>query len=188
MNKKIIILSENSDLSTNDVMKQCKIKGYDVRRVNYDDRNLQIYISEICVNVSTSFDSFSIEPDDICWFRRADFPPIYIHLEKNPVEQEKKIFDFAEKRQTYYSIRHWISNNCKCSSEFFNDTFNKIDVLLKAKKSGIKIANWIVTDNKDYAISFAKHYEFVACKPFTTFFLHTEKAIYKGCTTKFLIS
>jgi len=177
-------LSESRDLSTNDVMKWCKIKGYDTRRINYDDRNLQIHIAENYANVSTSFDTFSIESDSICWFRRADFPPIYIPSEKNLVEQEKKVFSFTEKRQTYNALKYWIINNCKCSSEFFNDSFNKIDVLMKAKQSGIKVASWIVTDNRDCAISFAKHYESIASKPFTTFFLHTQNASYKNLTER----
>jgi hypothetical protein len=169
-------------------MKWCKIKDCDVRRINYDDRNLQIHISENGVNVSTSFDSFSIASDSVCWFRRADFPPVYIHSEKNPVEQEKKVFGFVEKRQTYIALKYWIVNNCKYSSCFFNDTFNKIDVLLKAKETGIKVADWIVTDNKDYAYSFAKHYEYVASKPFTTFFLQGKDATYKNLTERFTCS
>ena len=188
MNKKIIILSENNDWSTNDVMKWGKAKNYDVRRINYDDRNLQIYISTNCVHVSTSFDTFFIEPDNVCWFRRADFPSIYINSEINPIEQEKKIFGFGEKRQIYYALKYWIINNCNYSSGFFSDTFNKIDVLLKAKKAGIRVPNWIVTANKDYAISFAKHYESIACKPFSTFFLHTENVIYKNLTERFTCS
>jgi ATP-GRASP peptide maturase of grasp-with-spasm system len=185
MDNKLIILSENNDFSTNDIMRWCKAKGCDVHRINYDDRSLHIHLSENSVNVLTSFDAFSIESGSICWFRRADFPPIYINAEKNPVEQEKKVFGFVEKRQTYNALKYWIINNCTYSSEFFNDTFNKIDVLIKAKKSGIKVANWIVTDNRDYAASFAQQYESVASKPFTTFFLQAENATYKNLTERF---
>ena len=129
MSREIIILSENNDTSTTDVMMWCKIKGHTIRRINYDDRNLNIQISENCVNVSTSFESFLIEPDSVCWFRRADFPFVYIsNSVRSPLEQEKNKFCFVEKRQTYYSLKHWIINNCKYSSGFFNDNFNKIDV------------------------------------------------------------
>jgi hypothetical protein len=62
--KKNIILSENNDLSTNDVMKWCKIKGHDVHRINYDDRNFHFDISVNSVRVSTSFDFFTIAQMD----------------------------------------------------------------------------------------------------------------------------
>jgi ATP-GRASP peptide maturase of grasp-with-spasm system len=185
MNKKIIILSENNDLSTNDIMRWCKIKGYDARRINYDDRNLQIHISESCINICTSFDSFSIEPNSACWFRRADLPAIYLSSEKNPVEQEKQVFSFSERKQTYNALKYWIINHCHYSCEFFHDTFNKIDVLLKAQKSGIKTPQWIVTDHREYAISFAKQYQFIASKPFTGFALHSGQDVYTNLTERF---
>ena len=59
-NKPIIIFSENKDLSTNYVMKWCKAKGYDVNRINSDDGQLKVYISEQSAKVTTSFDKFSV--------------------------------------------------------------------------------------------------------------------------------
>jgi ATP-GRASP peptide maturase of grasp-with-spasm system len=183
MNKQIIIFSENSDNSTIDIMKWLKVKGYNVCRINSDDKNLQVSIFENIVNISTSFDKFSIDKNSICWFRRAEYASVYINSQTD-IEQEKSTFRFLEKRQTFNSLKSWIINNCQCYSEFYGDKFNKIDVLIKAQKIGIKVAEWLVTNNKDTAISFAKKYEYIAVKPFHSFFFNDENFVYKNLTEK----
>jgi glutathione synthase/RimK-type ligase-like ATP-grasp enzyme len=113
---------------------------------------------------------------------------VYLGSEKNPLEQEKNVFSFVEKRQTYNALKYWIINNCIHSSAFFNDVFNKIDVLIKAKEVGIKVADWIVTDNREPVVSFAKQYKSVACKPFSSFMFYEENAVYKNFTENFFHS
>jgi ATP-GRASP peptide maturase of grasp-with-spasm system len=188
-NKSIIIFSENDDVSTMDVMKWCKIKGYEVHRINCDDRNLKICISADSLTISTSFDLFSITPNSICWFRRAEYASIYVTTqEKDPVTQEMEIFNFTERQQTYNALKFWIKDNCQYSSECQNATFNKADVLLKAKKQGIKIPDWIVTEEKEPALSFAKQYSHVACKPFASIFFHDKDVTYNSLTEKLTYS
>jgi hypothetical protein len=161
------------------------MKGYDTHRINCDDRSLKIDISENNLTVSTSFDSFTINQNSVCWFRRAEYPYIYVVTQqKDFVEQEIEVFNFTERRQTYNALKCWIKNNCKYSSECLGTVFNKVDVLLKAKKWGIKVPEWIVTEEKESAISFAKYYGEVACKSFTTIFFHEKEITYKNLTER----
>ena len=184
-NKRIIFFSEEKDISTTDVMQWCKIKGHEVRRINYDDKNLSICISNEYVNITTSFDRFAIDKNSICWFRRAEMPPVYVkHKTKNSFQDDVEIFNFIERKETYNALKLWVKQNCKYSSDLLCDNFNKVDVLLKASEIGIRVPDWVVSDRKECALNFSEKYDFVACKPFISFFFHNKNEIYKNLTEK----
>lgn len=90
----IVIFSENNDMSTADVVIWCKLAGYKVHRINSDDQNLNIYISNEQIDVSTSFDSFAIKKNTVCWFRRAEYPSIYLVTQDIPLKKKNGIFNF----------------------------------------------------------------------------------------------
>ncbi|MDR2126635.1 MAG: hypothetical protein LBP63_07385 [Prevotellaceae bacterium] len=183
--KQIVVFSEENDISTIDVMKYCKIAGCDFNRINSDDKALKIYISKEDVKITTTFDTFHIDKNSICWFRRAEIPSVYIKYQnKNSLQDSIDIFNFIEHKQTFNALKLWVKHNCKYSSDLLVDKFNKVDVLLKASEIGIQVPEWIVTDEKEFALKFAKKYEFVACKPFCLFFFQDKNATYKNLTEK----
>ncbi len=183
-NKKIVVFSENNDQSTEEVMRWCKIKGYGVHRINSDDMGLNITISAKGLLISTSFDSFTVSTNTIFWFRRAEYASIYVVTQKNLLKKSVGIFNFIECRQAFNALKSWVKNNCNYSSEYQNCAFNKVDVLLKAAQCEIMVPDWIVTGKKEQAVSFAKYYSEVACKPFDAFFLHDKNVTYKNLTRK----
>jgi hypothetical protein len=86
----MIIFSENKDISTNYVMKWCKAKGYNVNRINSDDEQLKVYISEQSAKVTTSFGTFEINKNSVCWFRRAEISLVYIkHQNQNSLQRRR---------------------------------------------------------------------------------------------------
>ncbi|MDR1198012.1 MAG: hypothetical protein LBK94_03215 [Prevotellaceae bacterium] len=183
--KQIVIFSEENDASATDVMKCCKIAGCDVRRINYDDKALKIYISQESVKITTAFDVFSIDKNSICWFRRAEIPSVYVKYQnENSLQDSIEVFNFIEHKQAFNALKLWVKHNCRYSSDFLADTFNKVDALLKASETGIQVPDWIVTDEKKFALDFAKKYEFVASKSFSSFFFQYENSIYKNLTEK----
>lgn len=184
-NRQIVIFSEENDVSTADVIRWCKIAGCDVRRINSDDKKLKIYIADNRVNITTSFDTFDIGKNSMVWFRRAEISPVYIkHQSSNLLQDKIEIFNFIEHKQSFNALKSWIRQNCKYSSDLSVDKFNKVDVLLKANELGIKVPDWIVTEDRNFALDFAKKFDFVACKPFTSFFFHDKNRIYKNLTEK----
>ena len=184
--KQIIIFSEDKDTSTAGIMRWCKMDDIEVHRINSDDKKLKISISDNSVDISTSYDTFNIRKNSICWFRRAELPSVYIPPTQieNTMESEIAIFNFIERKQSFNSLKSWIKNNCKYSSDFINDAFNKVDVLMKAKQEGIAVPEWTVAEEKEKALQFAAKYEFVACKPFTSFFFQDKDIFYKNLTEK----
>ena len=183
--KSIIIFSENQDYSTNYVMKWCKAKGYQVNRINSDDRQLKVFISERSVQVATSFDRFEIDKNSLCWFRRAEMPSVYVKYQhKDPLQNEIEIFNFTERKQAFSSLKSWVTQNCKYSSYIAADKFTKVDVLLKAAELDIQVPDWITTSEKEYAVEFAKNYDFVACKPFEGFIFSDKDGAQKTLTEK----
>lgn len=184
-NKRIIFFSEDKDISTVDVMQWCKIKGYDVCRINSDDKNLSIYISENDVEVTTSYDTFAINKNSTCWFRRAEMPLVFVKYKtKNLFQDNIDVFNFVEHKLTYNALKLWVKQHCKYSSDVLIEKFNKVDVLLKAQAIGINVPDWIVTSQKQHALSFAEKYDFIACKPFSSFHFYKNNEIYKNLTEK----
>jgi ATP-GRASP peptide maturase of grasp-with-spasm system len=184
-NKQIIIFSEENDISTTNIMKYCKIAGCDVRRINSDDKVLKINISKEYVKITTAFDIFDIDKNSICWFRRSELPSVYIKYQnKNSLQDSIEVFNFIEHKQAFNALKLWVKQNCKLSSYLLADSFNKVDVLLKASETGIQVPDWIVAGEKKFALKFAKKYEFVACKSFSSFFFYDENATYQNLTEK----
>jgi ATP-GRASP peptide maturase of grasp-with-spasm system len=170
-------------------MKLCIIAGCNVHRINYDDRKLNISITDENANIITSFESFTVDKESSCWFRRAEMPLVHIKRRINDeLKDDIEIFNYIERRQTYNALKLWVNNNCKCSSYLFYDGFNKVEVLLKASVIGIKVPDWLVTDKKTYAMDFARKYEFVASKSFVSFTFHNNKNSYKNLTKKLQLS
>jgi len=188
MRSKIVIFSENRDQSTINVMRWCKLAGCKVYRINKDDNNLTICISDKQVNISTSFDSFSIDKDTICWFRRAEYPFVYIITDDTPMKKEFGLFNFLERQETFNALKFWIKQNCTYSSHSTSTTFNKVGALLKANVCGIKVPGWIVTGEKQQALLFFQKYNEVASKSFNGFSFTDEELNYKMLTQKMDIS
>lgn len=168
----ILIISNKSDSSTNQVIDWLNYYGKEVLRINGEDffENLysyHAYLDNTHVDLysQTKFSSkMDMSKVEAIWFRRDSF----IHFHNNFKEQFKNLSNtqFAEKlravlfqeflygKEASYNIA--ISNVNNVLGNYKNHTPNKIEVLNEAKKLGLRIPKTIITNNKDELSKFYK--------------------------------
>lgn len=164
---KIIIMSEDEDYTTYVVIMWLRKMGIlNVKRINVNDSSLSITIKENIVKVLTSYDSFEILKNDLCWFRRAVFPAMMIQSDPRSNSGQRKFFSYQEKKNIFESLLCWIINNCRYYSNPFCSDVNKIDVLIKAKECGLQVPDWLLTGEREEAKRIIEKHTTVAVKPF----------------------
>jgi ATP-GRASP peptide maturase of grasp-with-spasm system len=180
---KIVIISEDSDTTTTDIMLWILHYGTDVVRINRDDKTTKI--SRVCkeeVVIETENNKITIHPDDLVWSRRSGLFSIYPIQETDPYLFQTKVFKFNEQRDLWISFYWWILLNCRYYGSPFAFTVNKIHVLQIAEQTGILVPEWIVTSYKKDISSFLSRHEKVALKPFNTFMFSKEEDTIKNLT------
>jgi len=84
----------------------------------------------------------------------------------------------------YESVICWILNHCSYSCNPFPSVVYKTDVLNKAKKCGLTIPEWIITNNKTDLMPFFNKHKDIATKTFTPLWYHEEDCSFKNLTNK----
>ena len=184
--KKIFILSENTDRTTTDVMCWLYYYGYTCYRINMDDKSISIIsITDKYLKIKTDFDELTIVPNDYVWARRFGFHDVFVSKESNEEKFQKKLFSFMERRDIWKSAYYWILNHCQFCVNPFSFTVNKINVLEYAMREGLKVPEWIVTNQKVELLTKMKHIRKVAAKPFNTMFYSNNGKTTKSITNCF---
>ena len=155
----ILVISNNDDWSTNDVVEWLSFKNQDFVRLNFDD--LDQYHAALKMEGETSTVSFShqtnaeksFSSDDISviWFRRTSklrSPKFNEGLNQNLINNLREMTELELK---YYarSIFHLLGNNKKWLNHFSTSYNDKVQTLLAAQKQGIKIPATVIADNKN---------------------------------------
>lgn len=185
MNRKIYILSENTDRTTTDVMSWLSYYGYTSYRINIDDKSLSIlFISGEQMKIKTDFCTMTIYPNDYVWARRFGTRDIFVTKEHSNTTLQTKIFEFTENRDVWKSMYYWISHHCKYCVNPFSYSVNKIDVLEYAKELNIQTPYWILTNQKDELLSAMNGFRYIAVKSFNTLFYRDRKNTIKSITKR----
>jgi ATP-GRASP peptide maturase of grasp-with-spasm system len=182
---KIVIFSEDGDLSTSKIMQWIFSQNEVVERINTDDENLQILsLNENHIKINTSFGIIMLSKNDFYWFRRASYYSFYVlsNLPQEPEARENRIFELREKKQIYESMIYWILNNCHYSSNPFFSIVSKTDVLDKAMKCGLTVPQWIITNNKKDLLCFLNTHHEIATKTFTPLNYNDKEYSFKNLT------
>lgn len=106
MNRKIYILSENTDRTTTDVMSWLSYYGYTSYRINMDDKSLSIlFIFEKQMKIKADFCTMTIYPNDYVWARRFGTRDVFVTKKYCKTTLQNKIFEFTENRDVWNNER-----------------------------------------------------------------------------------
>jgi len=175
------IFSELSDQSTTKIMKWIIGFGGEVDRINIDDTELEILLlSSNYLRIKTRFSRISFTKHDTVWFRRASYFSTFITEKVSEKILRQKSFAFNEKREIFDTIIKWVKSNCKFVADPDYSHVNKIEVLRLAHIEGIICPDWIITNNRETLLEFAKGKKHLASKSFTSLMYDEGDYFYKN--------
>lgn len=151
----ILIVSNNDDWSTNDVVEWLEHYKAPYKRINYDDVGRTISYSVESNSITTS--TFDLDQVSITWFRRTT-KVNYNQLVNGFTDIfNRKLLEFADLESKYFNRGFFHLINFKCSkwlNNFFSSFNDKIETLLLAKKFGISVPDFLITQSKCEAVNF----------------------------------
>lgn len=153
----ILIISNNDDWSTNDVVEWLKYYGANFERVNFDDTAKIFSYSFTKEDENTSF--IDCNYLSVVWFRRTIKVNLKIDFYSLGPLMNRKLFEFLDLESKYFNrgVFHLINMKCKNRLNNFFSSFNdKIETLILAKKLGMEIPDFVVTQSKQIALKFIK--------------------------------
>jgi hypothetical protein len=162
----IYIISKHRESATDEVIAYCIQKKMEITRLDYEDmpiRDLTINISneKVGYNIVYLNQDLPVTEKDILWFRRGSIQFKYSIKEKI---LSKFCSDFLEEEYGYISENLYTIPS-SISSYQADPNNNKLDNLIYAKHSGLKIPATIVTSTKKDALTFLRKYDFCISKP-----------------------
>ena len=174
----ILILSQSKvELTTEDVINWIQYYNGKVTRINGDDlleKKLLLKIN----NSQESFKNLTKDKINIAWFRRyksEELNPPNINISKYNFSAFKNHLN-SEFRKAYDYYVEKLTENAKIISSLeIEKKLNKIIVLEKAKKVGLKIPNSIITNNKSEITNFVKLNKDCIIKPLSECIYFFEK-------------
>jgi len=172
--KKILIVSDEDDISTNDVLKWISYYGVDYLRIN-NTSNLSL----IQVNISDDTDDVIFEYDGIIykmsdftgyWYRRGrlnfkydfNFSFENDYLGNSVNEMLNNEYSYLN-NYIYYFIERY--KNIRQIGSIHNNKTNKITNLIIAKSVGLKIPKTLISNNKDTLKDFVNKSNLTITKP-----------------------
>lgn len=142
----ILILSEELDASTNEIIDWLNYYKKDFIRINYEDHIDNILIEEENIVLHIGNKIINFKEVDSFWYRKGNFSYSKLNkLDKN--ELNKRMYLFSEWKQIQDFIFYKLKNkNGLYNSENFN--INKLIVLDIAKEVGLLVPSWYIADYK----------------------------------------
>jgi len=156
----ILILSEEQDQSTNDVIDWLIFYNKEFVRINYSDKCEIIKVDLNNENLIIKVNDRIINFNDITayWYRRGDFN---IKLPVMPVvtKKYKEIIPQISKNLTseigaLVNFFHFFLQGKKSLSCYLDNHINKLENLIYAKRCGLTIPNTIISSNKNEILEF----------------------------------
>lgn len=155
----IVVFSKISDATTSDVIAWIESLGYQVYRINYEDRSVKIKRIDICereILIQIGTDEINLMQAKSVWFRRNG-----ISYEMFDIEVTKQVAEniFFDKVLSTYALNHLkretesiinyiyssLESSCKALGYYSNSELNKLQVLNIAQKQGLIIPDTFVT-------------------------------------------
>lgn len=155
----ILILSESSDKTTNEVIDWITFFNKDFIRINDSDA---CYIESIVLNNSYSDIIFKLNDKTIrfsnivsYWYRRGNFSFDIPKIKFNNILHEKEIKSnlWQEIRSLYFYF-HSVLKSKNGLGSFFDNNINKLENLELAKQCGLLIPETLITSELERVIDF----------------------------------
>jgi len=167
----ILIISNSSDITTNEVINWLLFFNKEFLRINEDDlvEYLNVSISNELHNVKIKIKNkvYNLNEFEAVWYRRGFIKTIKTKL----VFDDAKLKDEIEKQLSTESANlnsHFLNSIAKRSINKPDDVFlNKMDALSIAPTFDINIPNTIITSSKEELTKFYKNHKKIITKNFT---------------------
>lgn len=149
----ILILSEEKDLTTNEVTDWFDFFGIDYIRLNENESNELIYLDIITgeFEIKTSNNEIISSKLVTCvWYRRGRFLIKRINFELKNKRLEENIERYLKTELFYIEdmLHFLIINNIPFINSYFDNRINKLEVLATAYRCGLKIPGSIIVNRK----------------------------------------
>lgn len=165
----ILILSDEHDLSTNDVIDWISYYGFKFIRIN-DSSEISLDGFELCndkVHWSLTVDKRKINSDDILnyWYRRGEILIDFDDYNKNDDIKIGVNRHLKSEAKTINNLIDGCLDEIKLRVGSFSHNFiNKLRVLKKASDCGLDTPESIITTFKSRVIDFSKRHSFLITK------------------------
>lgn len=182
----ILILSENKDQTTNDVIDWILYYKHDFVRIN--DSN-ECSVASINLNNCSSDITLTVQNREIkfsnissYWYRRGNFTIKLPSLSFNNdlILKDKIKLNLWHKIRSLSSYFHYILKDKNGLGSFFDNNINKLENLLIAKECGLLIPETLITSNTNKVIDFINAEDDIITKAISEsimFFIEGEGAI-----------
>lgn len=174
MAKKILILSDDSDYSTEIVLRWIEFYNFDYLRINGNDslifKSLTIDSDDGIDDVYFEFNGkpYNLNNFSSYWYRRGRLNFKYKFYEFENKSFENSVNEALENEYTYlnnFIYNYFERRNRKSIGSIFENKTNKLTNLLYAKEAGLKIPKSKVVTRKSELIDFFEKDEFILTKP-----------------------
>jgi ATP-GRASP peptide maturase of grasp-with-spasm system len=174
----VIILSEDFDVSTCDVIDWLNFNKKDFFRINSSDKIKLIFLDYDSFKFECKGKIISSEDITALWYRRGNFSSHLINgISSNSFIEEsfKKFID--EEYRCVFAILHKRLSNKKGVSSIFNASLNKLSVLEFAKEVGLTVPDTLITTQKKLLQNFYNIKGSIITKPLaSTISIETKEA------------
>lgn len=152
----ILILSNDTDQSTNDVIDWLIFYNANFKRINFSD---SLRVNKACIDGSISFELELIKTGEIIhsndisffWYRRGD---LNIYLDSDIQETD---YISREQERLKQFIYHFLVKKVPSIGNYYDNDINKLIVLSLAADLGISVPKTLVTTNKNELGEFLKN-------------------------------
>jgi hypothetical protein len=165
----ILILSEERDVSTDNVCKWLNYQNKKFVRINIEDHNRDferlLFEKGVILSDKKKKGSDIFGNWDSIWCRRGTLPLLHISEPKSSYINEKSFNDFLKKE--YQIFTDFLYSKISHSKHFNLPNLynvNKIKVLEEALKVGLNIPNTIITNNRKSIVNSKFKFPLI-CKP-----------------------
>ncbi len=178
----ILILSEQYDQSTNEVINWLTHYNQEYIRINDTDNceivKIDCYNDKVVMNIN----GYTLDFNDIStyWYRRGNFKikvPILSSIQEIPFYEDIKK-NLMRETSTLVEYLHLLLKKKKHIGSYFDNYTNKLHNLSIAKKCGLKIPNTTITSKKEVVQSFLGVEKEIITKAISeTIMLHYDNSI-----------
>jgi len=184
--KKILIISQHDDFSTDEVMNWLISLGECVIRINYNDF---VNILDFKIEQGNCFFEFShrgekINSDEIksVYYRRG-FLNLHDISDFNSISKNCTLNRFIlQETKTFQEFLHLLLEQKNHIGNYKNRSMNKLQVLLYAQKCGINIPDTYISSQKTALLELLKNKSLITKNIFETAYITEEKCLYGSYT------
>lgn len=161
----VVILSDETDESTNQVIDWIHFFGWKFLRINPSDQIDEVTVSDWNVSIRLNDRVVDLSEVTAYWYRRGwlnlKFPPFGDDF---ALSSKLNLFLRRESGALQSFVMKALRRK-RCIGDYFRADINKLDVLTKAETLGLRVPRTIVTSAKRQLIDFIRTHGQVITKP-----------------------